>query len=230
MIKFNLLPKANAQRNVEVRKRNLAILSVLVVVGLLGAGYATQLARSAAAQSTLESAQTELGGLQAQVRDLQPYADLRDDRDTADRVIATVLAGEVSMVHLLESVGEATPRSSWYRSWQVSLSSELDRPLGSEEHTLGRLTLTGTETNESSPGVRNLVVALSGVTGTSNTFLSSVQKVSEDTYTNQTDTEVDFSVELDLTEERLTGRYANGMPAELLADIEAPVDDVEDNQ
>lgn len=228
MINFNLLPKKDAEKARITRQRNLAVIIVIAVVGGLSALYVAQLGRVALAENRLANEQETLDGLNNEIAALGEFEELRDDHRMSQDVIAATMATEVSLADLIDSVGAATTRNSWYDNWTLVLHPEADRPLGSDVNTVGRLTLAGTDVQQTAPGVRSLVDLLNTVEGLTNVFVTSVTQVGEDTYSNQTGDEVDFQIELDLTEERFTGRYANGLPADLAVfsgiDEDAPVE------
>lgn len=229
-IKFNLLPKKDAERVRANRQRSIGLVVVAAVLGGLAFLYMGQLARANMAENRLEEAQAELSELNAEVAALSEYQQLKDERRAANEVIVAALGAEISLADLIDSVGAGTPPNSWYQSWQLALHPQPQKPLGSEPLTLGRLTLVGTNTQQTAPGVRSLVDTLGTVEGFANVFVASLTEVEPDRFANSNGNEVDFHVELDLTGERLTGRYLNGLPEALTVAADLDGTDTETDQ
>jgi Tfp pilus assembly protein PilN len=208
-ISAHLLPQEIVAAR-RARRTRACVLVVLVLVVALLAGWYVYTARQKS------SADDELQGLASQAATLQTrqdtkYADVvgvQSDIDTLTKQLTTVMADDLPWSVLLKTLNSTAAKSSaTLTSITAALTavgtdgSRVTVPTAntltsSGAASIGTLTLTGSAPDK--PSVAAFVVALGTLKTVGNAYLTSATK---------DDTGVQFTVQLDITDASLCGRY-----------------------
>lgn len=205
-VRVNLLPGEVAERNRAARQRAGLAAGAVALLGLLGLLYLVQLNRVGDAQDQLALEQARVAELQAEVADLQEFQDLQARREAMNTLLSTAFAGEVSTAGLLQDLAAVFPADSELDSLGITLA-ETTPELGATRLAIGRLTGAGATLFGHAPGLERLLLELGKVAGFANVYFSN--SVVDETGVST------FSFDLDLGDEALTRRYADGLPEEL---------------
>lgn len=209
----NLLPPELAQRSRAARTRGITIAAVVAWVAVLAVFYLLKLGAVAGVENERDLAQQEVDRLEAQVAELQPYADL--DRQLAARndLLAAAMATEVSWARLLNDVAIAFPGNASLLSFNAATgpgaAAAQQAEAEASDAEAGRLEFTGYSVQEFAPGVESVLQRLNDVRGIRDSYLSEgADEVREGTAVTS------FAGAGDLDEEIFTRRYLEGLPPE----------------
>ena len=205
-VRVNLLPGEVAERNRAARQRALMGAGAVGVLGLLGVAYLFQVNRVNDAQAELEAEQARVTELQAELAELSEFQELQGRLEAANTLVATAFDGEVSMAGVLQDLAAVYPTDAQLEELSIALTDPT-ADLGAIRVAIGRMTASGATLQGHAPGLERLLLELDKVASFSNVF-----------FTNSTQDEegiAAFSLDVDLGDEVLTRRYADGLPEEL---------------
>ena len=194
--------------------------ALLVLVVLLALASVVQSRRLDQAEKTRDAEQARNAELVARRRALAPYRQLADGIMGRERLLSGAMETQVSWSAALTSLSRTFPAGSSL----TSLSAESTLPVfgttppvkpGTESRVIGSTTLKGYSVEMFTPGVERMLQLLDGVTGLSQARLEvgTVDDLGGRSVTT-------FEGETFVDGAALTGRYANGLPAE--HDVELP--------
>ena len=205
-VRVNLLPGEVAERNKAARQRALMGAGAVGVLGLLGVAYLFQMNRLSDARSELQAEQARVTELQAELADLSEFQELQGRLDAANTLVTTAFDGEVSMAGVLQDLAAVYPTDAQLEDLTIALTDPTAE-LGAIRVAIGRMTASGATLQGHAPGLERLLLELDKVASFSNVF-----------FTNSTQDEegiAAFSLDVDLGDDVLTRRYADGLPEEL---------------
>lgn len=218
--RFSLLPARYAERVAERRWARLVTAALVAVLGLL---VLTALNQSRVLRQTEKKRDVEQArntALAARAGRLLQFRQLADAVAGRERVLAAAMGTEVSWATVLTSLAQDFPADSSL----TSITAESKLPIfgtlpagkaGNEKSVIGSTALKGYSIEKFTPGVERLLQMLVTVRGLSEPRLQvgTVNQIG-----NRPVTSFDGSAFLDAR--ALSGRYAQGLPAE--HDIEIP--------
>ncbi|MGH2688975.1 MAG: PilN domain-containing protein, partial [Actinomycetota bacterium] len=113
MRRINLLPPEIGKRRRARRVTGIFVLAVFAYVGLLGAWWLIGTGRLRNAEDDLVAARERADRAQAEVSQLQEFANLRSVVETKERTLATAMADDVHWSRLLVEFSMVVPNDSW---------------------------------------------------------------------------------------------------------------------
>jgi Tfp pilus assembly protein PilN len=122
MTQVNLLPAEVKQRQRTRRATGLIVSGAVAVVALLFLLFVMQSARLGKAEDELTAQQQVNTGLQAQIDDLQKYADLKAQVSDRQALVAEALQDEVLWSGALRDVSMVIPSNMWLISMSGTVS------------------------------------------------------------------------------------------------------------
>ena len=123
MTKVNLLPPELRAREVTRRQFSIAVVVGVIVLALVGLFYFFQVMNLSRAQDDLAAQEADNAQLQAQIDDLQRFADLQGQLAVRQVLIRTVFAGEISWSSALLDVSRVIPTNAYLTSLSASISA-----------------------------------------------------------------------------------------------------------
>ncbi|WP_052667337.1 PilN domain-containing protein [Nitriliruptor alkaliphilus] len=203
-VKVNLLPQEQTARQSANRQRNGVIAGGVAVLAVLGAVTVWQDGRVAEAEDRLTGEQAVLASLQAEVTQLDEFADLERRVTESDTLIVQALAGETSFAGILQDIAAVMPSDAQLETLAITLDGEMEP--GTESVSLGSFVAVGKSLNNHAPGLERLLLELDKVNAFHDLFFtSSILEEPTDPYPT-------FTVEGQLGLDILTGRYFTGVP------------------
>lgn len=214
--RVNLLPKEIEERARARRTTSWAIGAVAAYAALLGLLYIAKLGDLNAARTDRDNAQAAVAQLQAELADLEEFADLDRQLTARNQLLAAAMATEISWARVLNDLSLTFPPSSSL----LSMTAEADgagaagvagtAPANPNSESVGSVTFDGYSVERYAPGVERVLVKFDEVQTFFNAYLSEAQE------TPRGGTEVTgFSGTMQLNDEAYTGRYVDGLPPEV---------------
>jgi Tfp pilus assembly protein PilN len=198
----NLLPPEIRQRQ-QTRKITFLVAAggvALVLVILFVFVLATQALKGV--NGDIEDQTAANAALQAQIAELQRFADLQNEAAAKQALLSTVFANELSFSGALIDVSRVIPADAYLTSLTVTVNPTTAlTPTGASTGIIGTIAFTGVGASPES--VATLLSRLESIRGWVNPFVSSVS------HPEQSNT-VDFSGTVDLTDDALTPRGRTG--------------------
>lgn len=200
MSQVNLLPREVIQRQRQRRLTVLIGLGSAFAVGLIFLFYLVQVGRLGSVQEEIDAQTRTNQGLQVEIQALQEFADLQQEAQRKQELLASAFAGEISFSGLLMDVSRLIPSTAFLD--QLSIQTNLgaapvdpavEAPV---QAFVGSVTLGGESTDLDT--VADLLTRLERVEGWVNPWV-----------TNAADAEgigVTYSTGVDLSEGVLTER------------------------
>lgn len=211
-VSINLLPRELADRARARRVTQSTVAAVVVLVGLMGGGYALRMAEVGGAEAARDAAQTEVTRLQADVAQLAEYAELADVMETRNTLLASAMEREIAFSEVLNNLSLAFPANASLQTLLITAEgTEVQTPPGEIDfgESVARAEFSGYSVERYSPGVETVLVDFDRVHTFFNTFLTTA---SEDVIADTDVTNFNGSAALD--RDAYTGRYADGLPPE----------------
>ncbi len=204
MTQVNLLPPELRAREVTRRQTSLVVVAGVIVIALVGLFYFFQVMNLSRAQDDLAAQEADNAQLQAQIDDLQRFADLRAQLAARQALIRTVFAGEISWFSALLDVSRVIPTNAYLTSLSASISAAPAEGAPGGAALVGTIAFTGQllETDT----LASWLTRLEQVDGWVNAWFNSATESGPFTriYT--------FSSGLDLTAEATTRRGSGVQP------------------
>lgn len=218
---FNLLPARYAERVAERRWARLIAIALVVLLGALAVTGLNQGRRLRQTEKSRDVEQARNAALAARGRELVRYRQLADAVAGRERLLAAAMGTEVSWATMLSSLSQSFPAGSSL----VSITAESKLPAfgvlppvkaDNEKPAIGLASLKGYSVEKFTPGVERLLQMLATVRGLSEPRLQegAVDEMGERSVTN-------FEGNAFVDGRALSGRYAQGLPAE--DNVEIPV-------
>lgn len=123
MTKVNLLPPELRAREVTRRLTSTVVFVGVILLALVGLFYFFQVMNLSRAQDDLAAQEADNAQLQAQIDDLQRFADLQGQLAVRQVLIRTVFAGEISWSSALLDVSRVIPTNAYLTSLSASISA-----------------------------------------------------------------------------------------------------------
>ncbi|QBI21523.1 hypothetical protein ER308_19410 [Egibacter rhizosphaerae] len=211
-VRVNLLPKdlfeqARARRVARGSYVGLAVF-VLALAGVYGHGWN----QVRLAEEEREAAQAEVSQLQAELAELEEYRELAERLDARNQTLATAMSDEISWARILNDLALTFPSDSSLLSLDT-MANDVEEPEEGEidpGHSVGEMTVTGYSIEEYAPGVESVLIDFESARGFFNSYLQTA------TADERADSEITtFSGTIDLDDDARTGRYTDGLPAEV---------------
>jgi Tfp pilus assembly protein PilN len=118
----NLLPPELRQRQAIRRRTSFVVALGLAVLALIGVFYFLQTQRLAGAQDDLAAQEDVNAQLQAQIAELQPFADLQAELAAKQQLVATLFINEVSWSSALLDISRVIPDAQYLTNLTGQLS------------------------------------------------------------------------------------------------------------
>ena len=224
MRRIELLPPRFAQRRRDRRNVGFVALGGTLLLVALLAWWFMLGTRLAQAEDRLAEVQARNDGLQAEIAELQRFADLRDEVVAKEVALAAVFAGDVDWPSLLGEVAMVVPGEVWLTSLTASAGQvEGAAPVGTEtaavrlaeQEPFGRIQFTGSAL--SLPGVGKWLLRQQSMDEFSAVWLNSATKEESAAEAGSTDPAATSGVEivtfdstLELTPKAASLRFASG--------------------
>lgn len=223
-VRVNLLPVEYLQRRRTRRLGWLTAAALLVFILLLAGLYWLKRQDVEQARAERDDAQAQVAVLEGQVARLQPFAQLAADLDSGNKLLTAAMSSHVSWSRNLNDLAVRLPRDASLRTLTTGVvggdataaipsaeeSTTTTAPVApTDPDALGTVAFTGYSTSRYAPGVQTVLTDLEKVRGYTDVYLSTTAKEVVGTTTVH-----NFTVAATLTDEALSGRFDDGLPAE----------------
>lgn len=133
MRRVDLLPERYAAAKRERRAIGMVIVAGLVVVGLMLGWWFMLNTQANGVQGDIEDAQARNSALEAQIAELQPFADLEAQIVARRSALTTVMTGDINWPSLLTEIAMVIPGEVWLTSIAGSAGATATAsPVGTE--------------------------------------------------------------------------------------------------
>ncbi|MDQ3784148.1 MAG: hypothetical protein M3360_04625 [Actinomycetota bacterium] len=216
MQRIELLPPRYAQKRRARRNIGFVALGGLVVLAALVVWWVLLGGQVADAEAELAVVQSRNAALQAEIDELQRFAELSDEVTKKRSALQTVMASDVDWPSLLTEVAMVVPGEIWLTSMTASAGKvEGATPVGtetaavriSEKAPFGRIQFQGSSL--SMPGVAKWLIRQQGVDDFSAVWLNSATEAPADGATGAVPLTT-FDSTLELSESAASGRFEKG--------------------
>jgi hypothetical protein len=210
-VKVNLLPREVSARRAERRTATITTVVVLVFVIALGGLYFLKQQEIREAEEERDVVQAEVSRLEAEVASLEQFRQLADELEARNAILAASMERELAVARILNDFALTFPTSASMRSLQLSATApvavEGDITFG---EAVAQLQYDGYSVERYAPGVESVLIEFDKVRSFFATYLSTaqVEEVEDEEVTG-------FQGSVQLNDEALTGRYAEGLPGEV---------------
>jgi Tfp pilus assembly protein PilN len=183
MRQMDLLPATIAEKNRERRTMALVIMAGLGLLLALVAWWFMLGGQVSSANSDLQAVQQRNAELQAQINELQRFADLEAEVQAKETALKSVMAGDIAWPSVLTEVAMVIPGEVWLTDFIASAGlTEGATPVGTETATVrvskvapaGRIQFQGGSLTM--PGVSKWMIRLAGVKGFGAVWLNSAKE------------------------------------------------------
>lgn len=216
MRRIDLLPASYAEKRTQRRNLGFAVVSGLVVLGLLLVWWVTLAGQVADANSDLDAVESRNRTLQAEISELQRFADLQAEVQGKETALSAIMAGDIAWPSLMTEVAMVIPGEVWLTNWAASVGeTEGAAPVGTEaaevrisgKPPVGRISFTGKAL--SMPGIAKWLIRLEDSGSFSAAFLENASEA--DTEEEGTTTKViDFTNTVELNKKAFSKRFLRG--------------------
>jgi Tfp pilus assembly protein PilN len=213
---IDLLPTVYAESQRERRTLAMIVGAGLTILLLLVAYWFVLGRRVADAESDLAAAQQRNSQLQAQIAELQRFADLEAEVQAKESALKSVMSGDVAWPSVLTEIAMVIPGEVWLTDLTASAgATEGATPVGTETATVrvvggqptGRIQFRGGSLTM--PGVSKWLIRLAGTKGFSAAWLTSAKE----TQGSGTETEfIEFDSTIELNPRTLSKRFLGSSP------------------
>jgi Tfp pilus assembly protein PilN len=214
MRRIDLLPASYAEKRTQRRNLGFAVVSGLVVLGLLLVWWVTLAGQVADANSDLDAAESRNRALEADIAELQRFADLQAEVESKEAALTAIMAGDIAWPSLMTEVAMVIPGEVWLTNWAASVGeTEGASPVATEaaevrvsnKAPVGRISFTGRAL--SMPGIAKWLIRLDDSKGFSGAFLESA---TEDDSEELASNVIDFTNTVELNEKAFSMRFLRG--------------------
>jgi Tfp pilus assembly protein PilN len=216
MRQIDLLPAAYAEKRRERRTLGLVVGAGLAVLLALVAWWLMLGGQISDAESELADAQDQNAQLEAQIAELQRFAELEAEVQIKELALQSVMTGDVAWPSVLTEVAMVIPGEVWLTNFTASAGlTEGATPVGTETAPVrvsggvptGRIQFQGGSL--SMPGVSKWLIQLAETKGFSAVWLNSAAEIQS---TETTTSFIEFDSTIELNEKALSGRFLDGAP------------------
>lgn len=218
MRRIDLLPERYRARRRERRNIGIIAAAALFALLLLLLWWFSLGASINSANDDLAAAQSRNAALQAQIAELQRFADLDAEVRAKQQALQTVFAGDIAWPRLLTEIAMVVPGEVWLTGMNASAgATEGASPVGTEtapirisqKQPFGRIQFQGSSV--SFPGIAKWLLRLGQVDEFSAVWLNSATDQSGGS-TVAGPTVITFDSTLELSEDAVSGRYQGRLP------------------
>lgn len=210
-VSVNLLPRELAERLHARRVGQYTVGAVVLLIALMGAGYALRLAEVGRAEQARDEAQVEVTRLETELAKLAEYGTLADLMESRNTLLASAMEREIAFSVVLNDLSLAFPANASLQRLTITAEEPAPAVAGTIDfgESVARAEFGGYALERYAPGVETVLVDFDRAHAFFNTFLTTASKSAI------ADTEVtDFSGTVALDRDAYTGRYADGLPPE----------------
>ncbi len=210
MRRIDLLPAAYAERRRQRRNLGLVAIAGLVLL-ILAFGWWFMLGTQISdARNELQAVQAENARLEAEIAELQRFAELEAEVQGKRAALQTVMAGDIDWPAVLTEIAMVIPPEVWLTQLSSSAgATEGAAPVGTETAPIritrktpfGRIQFSGSSL--SMPGVAKWLLRLATVRDFDAVYLSNATATEGETGP----TVIDFQSTLELSDKALSGRF-----------------------
>ncbi len=197
-VRVNLLPSEVRQRESVTRQRGLAAVGVLLLIVALGAVWFWKTSQVDDARVVLAEEEARVQELQAEIAELNEYAQIQTALANADESVARVFGGEVGVAGILQDLAVVMPPDTELNELDYVVTPE------AASVTVGEMILTGRTIDRHAPGLERMLLELDKVAAFKALYFGSAAVDNDDA--------VAFDVSVQLGTEVLTRRYDQGIP------------------
>lgn len=210
----NLLPQEiDTERRVR-RRATLSAIGVVVFIAVLGGLYVHKLDQVREAEQARDEAATEVANLEQELAQLQEYRELADLLDARNAVLADAMSDEVSFARGLNDLALAFPASASMESLDIALVEGDNESTEDGVITFGtpvaQVDYTGYSTERYAPGVETVLIEFDRVSPLFNVYMNNA--AAEERGSTEV---INFNGTAAMDETARTGRYDDGLPAEV---------------
>lgn len=215
MRRIDLLPAKYAEKRKERRNVAFALIAGGLVLLLL-VGYWFMLGSQISSEKdTLAEVQAENQALQAQIAELQQFADLDAEVQLKRGALQTVMSGDIEWPALLTELAMVVPADVWLTNFTASagvtegatqVGTEANPVRISDEPAVGRIQFTGSAL--SMPGVAKWLIRL----GTVNKFAAIWLNSATEATAQEGAEVVNFESTLELNSKSFSDRFQRSVP------------------
>lgn len=175
MSQVNLLPPELRERQRVRRTTSLVVLGGIVVIALVGVFYFLQTQRLSDVEGDLAAQEDRNAQLQAQIADLEQFADLQAQLAERQQLLATLFVNEVSWSAALLDISRVIPDSSYLTSLTGQITPLTLAVPGTTETTLiGNMSFQGVARETET--ISTWLTRLEQIQGWVNPWVSSAQE------------------------------------------------------
>ena len=216
MRQIDLLPTVYAEGQRERRTLAMIVGAGLTILLLLIGYWFVLGGRVADAESDLAAAQQRNSQLQAQIAELQRFADLEAEVQAKEAALKSVMTGDVAWPSVLTEIAMVIPGEVWLTELTASAGlTEGAAPVGTETaavrvaggQSTGRIQFQGASLTM--PGISKWLIRLEGTRGFSAVWLNSA-KETEGSETESVFFQFDSTIELN--QKTLSNRFLGDTP------------------
>ncbi len=216
MRRIDLLPARYEARRRERRSLMLVAVAGAVALLLMIVWLLSVMSAISNEEERLAAAQSRNAALQAQINELQRFAQLDAEVRAKRTALQTVMAGDIRWPALLTELAMVIPGEVWLTSMTGSAgATEGATPVGTETAAIrisnktpvGRISFRGVSL--SMPGVAKWLIRLGTADAFSALWLNNATETGGDAGTVET---VTFDSTLELSEDALSERFLEGTP------------------
>lgn len=213
-VRVNLLPPEVAERQRARRTAAITAGAVVVYALVLGGVYLLKLGAVNDAREDRDQAAERVAQLQAQVAELQQYADLAARLEARNQLLARAMADEVAWARVLNELSLSFPSSSSMLTLSATTTTgeaavEGATPTTTDAEEVGSITFSGYSVERYAPGVETVLLQLDDVPGFSNPYLGTAGNQERGNTIVTT-----FEGGVVLNREVFTNRFVNGLTEE----------------
>lgn len=209
---IDLLPPAYAEQRRQRRNVAIVVIAGLVVLVLLFVWWLMLGAQIADRRNELASIESRNAALEAEIAELQRFADLEAEVGAKEQALATVMQGDLAWPSILTEIAMVIPGEIWFENLSGSAGlAEGGQPAGTEtaairvteKPSVGRLLFTGHSLTM--PGVSKWLIRLAGVRGFNAAWLNNAAEAEFEGVSV-----VDFDNTIELGTRALSRRFLGG--------------------
>lgn len=212
----NLLPQEIDTERRARRRATLSAIGVVVFIAVLGGLYVHKLDQVREAEQARDEAATEVANLEQERAQLQEYRELADLLDARNAVLADAMSDEVSFARGLNDLALAFPASASMESLDLTLIESEGDGAAVEDGAIAfgtpvaEVSYTGYSTERYAPGVETVLIEFDRVSSLFNVYMNNA--AAEDRGAAEV---INFNGTAGMDETARTGRYDDGLPAEV---------------
>lgn len=211
-VRINLLPEDVRRRGESNRANAMLAAGFGVLVVLIAVAWFILQGRVDDARVELAAEDEELTALRADLAELNEFQQLETLANATDSDLATILGGEVSLAGLLQDVAAVMPTDVEINDLAATIDLGTEPTLGDARAPIGLVTMGGRTLQGHAPGVERLLIELDKLAALDDLFMTNSTLEENELVTSDV---AAFTVEADLGQEALTGRYLGGIPEAL---------------